>query len=251
MVTILTRSPLLFQILAEQDLCSDKVNKVLSRIHDLADSANINMIAQLVIFADVMVVISGKDEISLFWAWALGEVHMLMGDYNFPPPLYSLSIMELMNFICWLAFFGLVYVGRTKYRHQKAGHVNDKYKLSVCLRTFVVLKVMAVCSAIRNFICVNVVISLFAWIFPKRLCSPTTISEVTTISQQTFVAKNVVGDVITNPSAPDETVYRFQELQNNWNTKRLSAEHVSPHSKHPTQRAVSVDPLVTIYNPKA
>ncbi|CAD5210674.1 unnamed protein product [Bursaphelenchus okinawaensis] len=283
MVTIFSRYPLLFQILTEQKLYSEGFNQYLNQVHDLADSVVINMIAQLVIFGDVTGVIMGKEEINLFWViflcilqWVLGEANIQMGAANFPPPLYSLGIMEFMNFVCWLAFFGLIYMGRVKYRQQTVGHVNDKYKISVCLRTLAVLKVMAVCSAVRNFICVNVIIALFAWIRPNkdidgerfasffydltlaiyaalvpflmiwnheemqrtygRICSPKMESKTevtTTFTEQKFVARNVVGDVITNPSVQDETRYHFQQLQSNWDTRRLSVQALAEQRKDP------------------
>ncbi|CAD5214058.1 unnamed protein product [Bursaphelenchus xylophilus] len=282
-VTIVFRYPQLIQLLSEKKLYSDETNARIVQVHDMADSVAVNMIVQLIIFGDVTAVVMGKDEMSLLWvillcclSWVLGELNIQLGAMNIPPPLYSQALMECVNIICWIAFFGLIYMGKVKYRQQTVGDIKHKYRISICLRTLAVLKVMAICSAIRNFICINVIISLFVWIRPNkdvdgerfvsffydltlafyaaivpflmiwshdemqktygRLCankfeSPITkVSVTTTNNEVKFIAKNVVGDVITaNPQ--DEAKHHFQQLQNNWNTRRLSVQHVPQKSQ--------------------
>ncbi|CAD5210668.1 unnamed protein product [Bursaphelenchus okinawaensis] len=75
-------------------------------------------------------------------------------------------MMEAVNFICWLAFIALIIMGKVKYRQHLIGDVKNKYQISVCLRTLAVLKVMAICSAVRNFVCINVLIILYVWVRP-------------------------------------------------------------------------------------
>ncbi|CAD5210678.1 unnamed protein product [Bursaphelenchus okinawaensis] len=272
-VTIISRYPIVIQLLFEKTLYGTYFNTKINEIHDLAGSVIVNMIGQLVIFLDVTLVVFGKADFSTITSvcfcllqWILGELNIYLGALNIPPPLYSQALMECINFICWMAFAGLIYMGRLKYRQQTVGDVKHKYKISISLRTLAVLKVMAICSAIRNFICINVIILLYAWIRPNKdvdgerivsffydltlsfyaaavpflmvlnheemhktyikLCNPAARTEIslknsTSLNETKFMARNVVGDVIT-PVAPDEGQFYFQQLRADWNIRRLA-----------------------------
>ncbi|CAD5206123.1 unnamed protein product [Bursaphelenchus okinawaensis] len=262
-VTIVFRYPQLVQILAEQPLYSDELNTVITEVHNLADSAVTNMLAQITIFVDVTVVIMGRDETALSVAIVLCVLMWAVGYYIYTVYNSMFEVLEVLNLICWFTFFGLIYIGRTKYRQLTNGNVNNKYKLSVCLRTLAVLKVMAVCSAIKNFVCINDILVLNAFIRPykdvfgEQIASfvyDLTLSvyssvvpflmiwsheqmkktygrlystngpklEVVSIEKKPrFVARNVVGDVITHLRPQEEEAQHFAHLQSSWNTLRV------------------------------
>ncbi|KAI6222428.1 hypothetical protein M3Y99_01499900 [Aphelenchoides fujianensis] len=175
LLTIFTRFPLLFEILTERELGAE-FKRVLVQLHNLSDSVVLNMLNQMVIFVDCLVSTVERKHfpgwmilVSIIAQWALAYLNIYLGSMNIPPPLYTMILLEVMNLITWAAYFGLVLLSRFQYKTQQIGAIGEKFELSVQVRTLDVLKILAVWSALRNFVDINVILLLDTWIRPHNV----------------------------------------------------------------------------------
>ncbi|KAI6236286.1 hypothetical protein M3Y95_00141400 [Aphelenchoides besseyi] len=175
---------------------------------------------------------------------------------DIPPPQYTMICFELMNFMCWCAYFGLILIGRFKYKTQQVGFIGEKFQLSVQIRTLNVLKILGIYSAIKNLIDINVILLLDVWIRPKNIeggervvsffydLSLSLYALVVPLhmlishpemlrklkeqflhikhqEERAFVFRNAVGESLTRPNANE---HHFQELHVQWNSPQQNLQ---------------------------
>ncbi|CAD5209747.1 unnamed protein product [Bursaphelenchus okinawaensis] len=234
-------------------------------VHDLCVSVHLNMIFQLMSFADCFYSTTQTKDINkkaswiicgLLWILSYGWPKLVV--YNVMTAKTSLTIQFLLNFVSWLTVLALILMGRYKYRLHAVGNVQQTYRVSVMLRTMNVLKVLAISSALRNFVLAGVLllktcgvdlyhfgditytytVALYLLLCPifmvkvheelnKKVFTKRESNSLfqTSTNDGAFVVRNVMGTAL---SVPNERDHHFQAMTSSWNTVKSSVFKEKP-----------------------